>query len=148
MKLPDFEEIAVGMSLGELEYRLTLGRILQYREGTESNPVSSGDSSIAPPIICDNDSLLLPGFKTVIMGAGAESKSDERPMFMNTKVEFDFLGNARAGDLIKVRGKVADKYEKKGRQWVVVETLSSNENGPVLLGHTTYSWLSPVKTEK
>ncbi|HEX9975925.1 MAG TPA: MaoC family dehydratase [Dehalococcoidales bacterium] len=49
------------------------------------------------------------------------------------KSEHEFIRPMRVGSKVFVRGKVTDKYIKRGRQYVVTEFEAVDENGEVLL---------------
>jgi acyl dehydratase len=49
------------------------------------------------------------------------------------KSEHEFLKPMKVGSKVFIRGKVADKYIKRGREYVVTEYQAVDENGEVLL---------------
>jgi acyl dehydratase len=49
------------------------------------------------------------------------------------KSEHEFIKPMKIGSKVFVRGKIADKYIKRGREYVVTECEAVDENGEVLL---------------
>jgi hypothetical protein len=143
----DFDEIVVGESLGEYQYRLSPGRILKYLEGVESHhPWFEGPSPyggpIAPPMVCDSDVIRLPGVQERIIAGGTEGPVANRKGFLHAAQSYELLDPAFPGKRIVVTGRVVDKYEKSGRVWVVAEALSADEDGrPILRSRATFCWL-------
>jgi hypothetical protein len=118
-------KIEVGMDVGVLQYRLTPWRLLKYVDTTgDDNPWYRVDSPfggvIAPPTFFDSDLMRLPGLRQIV---------DLHPRRLLAGQEFDFLHPARPGNLITVRGKIADTYVKGSREYVVFEGLVSDEKG-------------------
>lgn len=149
MKLPpDFEEIEIGQCLGSYDYRLTPSRILRHIEAAEDNHPWYGQTSpfggaFVSPAVCANDMFMLPGFLRDIYGQAADGALTNRATFFHTKTELDFLTPARPNKIIRVSGKVVNKYVKRERCWVVLESLSVDEDGKeILRNRSTLSWLA------
>ena len=49
------------------------------------------------------------------------------------KSEHEFLGSMRVGEKVTIRGRVVDKYTKRGRDYMVTEFETTGESGDVLL---------------
>lgn len=152
MKLPpDFEEIEIGQCLGSYDYRLTPSRILRHIEAAEDNHPWYGQTSpfgvaFISPAVCANDIFMLPGLLRDICGQALTVPLTNRAMFFHTKAELDFIAPARAGKIIRVSGKVVNKYVKRGRCWVVLESLSVDEDGrEILRNRSTLSWLAQAQ---
>jgi hypothetical protein len=61
---------------------------------------------------------------------------------LHARDEVSFYRPAYVGDRIRVQWKVVDRYEKRGRTYVVVEVLVQNQNQEILLkrrSHETYT---------
>ena len=55
---------------------------------------------------------------------------------------FEFHQPARVGDQLTTTGKVLDKYQKRGKNYVVVETVTVNQNGEkITTGRGHFIWL-------
>jgi len=61
------------------------------------------------------------------------------PMLVHGEQEFEFLDVVRPGDMITTTSRIADIYEKKNKDFVVVETISKNQDGKeVVRGKFTF----------
>lgn len=138
----DFNDILVGEDLGMYRYRMTAGRILKYRETIGADcPWYTGDSPfggpIAPPTVCDGDHLWHPGNDRILLSPDGTLRKN----IFHASLVYEFINPARAGTEITVTGRVVDKYEKRGRFFVVTEWLSVDDDGRDILRHTsTYCW--------
>jgi acyl dehydratase len=55
------------------------------------------------------------------------------PAGLHAKMEFQFLEPIRPGARVRSRGKVIDKYERRGKPYMVTEYVTEDENGTVLV---------------
>ena len=57
---------------------------------------------------------------------------------LHAKMEFDFLEPTRPGMRVRSRGRVIDKYVRRGRQYMVTEYVTEDETGaPLVRGQFT-----------
>jgi acyl dehydratase len=57
---------------------------------------------------------------------------------LHAKMEFSFLEPVRPGMRVRSRGRVIDKYERRGRQYMVTEYVTEDESGvPLVRGQFT-----------
>jgi acyl dehydratase len=116
-----FDDLPVGEEYAD-EYVLTPELACDYAEGVaDLNPWylehSPFGGPVANPILIVAQHARL--FKTKYVTAGN----------MHTRHETQFLNPARIGKLIKVSGKLVDKYVKRGHEYLVMECLSVDEDG-------------------
>lgn len=55
------------------------------------------------------------------------------PAGLHAKMEFEFLEPIRPGARVRSRGKVIDKYERRGKPYMVTQYVTEDENGTVLV---------------
>ena len=55
------------------------------------------------------------------------------PAGLHAKMEFEFLEPIRPGVRARSRGRVTDKYERRGKPYMVTEYVTEDENGTVLV---------------
>ena len=123
-ELKTFEEIEIGEEFDPVEYHLTTEMILKQAEAVEDyNPwyrqnSPFGNSIALPTVTCRDYLPLLLGWRYAFAGIGILAKH-----------EVELLNPARPDSRITVRGKVADKYVRRGRPYIVIECCSVDENG-------------------
>jgi acyl dehydratase len=116
-----FEEMAIGEEYTD-EYVLTPELARDYAEGIEDLNAwyleqSPFGAPVANPILIVAQHARL--FKTKYSTAGN----------VHTRHETQFLNPARIGKTITVYGKLVDKYIKRGREYLVMECRSVDEDG-------------------
>jgi len=76
---------------------------------------------MAPPTLMANQALHL-RHSTYIVHAG-----------LHAKMEFNFVEPILLGTRVRTRGKVVDKYERRGKPYMVTEYVTEDETGRVLV---------------
>ena len=76
---------------------------------------------IAPPTIAANQALRMRHTKYVV------------PAGLHAKMEYQFLEPILPGMRVRSRGKVIDKYERRGRPYMVTEYVTQDEKGTTLV---------------
>ena len=122
MEKKDAYESQVGDELGPWESEVTEEMVRQMMEALEEpDPWYREDSpfggAIAPATITANDYIRV--FETKFTTSGP----------VHTKSEHEFINPLRQGKRYTVRGRVADRYERKGRDYVVIESVTIDEDG-------------------
>ncbi len=84
----------------------------------ESSPFGG---PIAHPTLLANQALLM-RHNQYIVDAG-----------LHAQMQFEFIKPVRPGMRVRTRGKVIDKYEKRGRHYMVTEFVTAEESGEVLM---------------
>jgi acyl dehydratase len=116
-----FEDLPIGEEYAD-EYVLTPEMTRDYAEGVaDPNPWYLGHSPFGGPVA--NPMLIVAQharlFKTSYSTAGN----------VHTRHETQFLNPARLGKVIKVYGTLVDKYLKRGREYLMTECRSVDEDG-------------------
>ena len=117
----DFEALSIGEEYAD-EYILTPEMARDYAEGiADPNPWYLEHSPFGGPVA--NPMLIVAQharlFKTRYTTAGN----------VHTRHETKFLHPARIGKRIKVYGTLVDKYLKRGREYLVMDCRSVDEDG-------------------
>jgi acyl dehydratase len=55
------------------------------------------------------------------------------PAGLHARMEFEFLEAIRPGMRVRSRGRVVDKYERRGKPYMVTEYVTEDEQGTVLV---------------
>jgi hypothetical protein len=76
---------------------------------------------MVPPTLMANQALHL-RHSTYIVHAG-----------LHAKMEFNFVEPILLGTRVRTRGKVVDKYERRGKPYMVTEYVTEDETGRVLV---------------
>jgi hypothetical protein len=76
---------------------------------------------VAPPTLMANQALHLRHSKYIVH-AGPHAR-----------MEFQFVEPIRVGTRVRTRGKVIDKYERRGKPYMVTEYVTEDETGQVLV---------------
>jgi len=119
----DFESMPVGMSLGTAEMVLD-DNLVHERAGLvqwEARELIDG-LRLAPPGISIYMHPKMRFAKLVNLRAAIWAKSEQ-----------EFFRPKKIGGKVFITGRVADKYIKRGRKYVVLEFETTNENGDTLL---------------
>ena len=107
-------EMSIGDQLGHLEYVITDENLALFRESVEF-------PEAAFPSIAVKEYL-----------AVLAKKFGEIP-FISAKHTERYFSPPKLGRSIQVSGWIRDKYERRGRNWLVVETLAVDEIGTEIL---------------
>jgi len=76
---------------------------------------------LAPPTLMANQALHLRHSKYIVHAG------------LHARMEFNFLEPIRLGMRVRTRGKVIDKYERRGKSYMVTEYITEDDAGRVLI---------------
>ena len=76
---------------------------------------------VAHPTLMANQALALRHSRYIVHGG------------LHAKMEFEFVEPIRPGMRVRSRGRVIDKYERRGKPYMVTEYVTEDENGTVLV---------------
>ena len=116
-----FHEIPLGADLGSVTYELSENLARRHVQATHQSPYPAQDGQqLAPVSMLAGDGIRLVQARYDI----AESvHAGQRLEIVNLPI---------VGSRVTVRGRLVDKFEKRGRQYVVVETVSEDDRGRLL----------------
>ena len=90
--------------------------------------------AIAHPVLLANQALLMRHSRYIV------------PAGLHAKMQFEFVEPVRVGMRVRSYGKVIDKYEKRGRHYMVTEFRTKNEeSGAVLTRGQFTQMIFPVE---
>ena len=122
-KKSGFEAIPIGLEVGPME--LTLD---EHSVGERAELVQWADRELM-----DKRRLAPPGMTIVEHARMKFAALPEMNVSIWAKSEHEFLKPMKIGSKIFIRGRVVDKYVKRGRQYVVTEFETIDEAGEKLL---------------
>ena len=76
---------------------------------------------VAPPTLMANQALHLRHSKYIVHAG------------LHAKMVFDFVEPIRVGTRVRTRGRVIDKYERRGKPYMVTEYVTEDDAGRVLV---------------
>ena len=129
-KLYSYEEIQVGETLGSYEYLFTQEMLDMYRES-----VDDPDASFAT-LAVKHDATAF------------ELAYNDQTGTINAANEVEFHAAPIPGKVIKVTGRVADKYLRKDLPYIVLEATAVDEDGMLLEKIRTYQLKKPDELGK
>jgi hypothetical protein len=116
-----FHDLPVGTDMGTIEYELSEERVARHLEAThQTHYPESGGEKLAPVSILASDGIWL-----------AEARFDISES-VHAGQRLEVVNLPIVGSRVRVSGKVVDKFEKGGRQFVVMEVVSEDDRGRVL----------------
>ena len=120
-----YSDVEPGLDLGVYEYTITPEQARAYAAslGDQTDwyeQDSPFGGPIAPPGFLANDYVKLIASQYEFVGG------------VHAKQENTYLSPARPGRRLRVTGRIADKYERRGKLWIVVETTTTDETGQEL----------------
>ena len=119
----DYELIPVGLDLGTLEISLSEDSVNQ-RAGLVQWEARE---------LMDKRQLAPPGISIAQHARMKYAKFPDLRASIWAKSEHEFIKPMRIGSKIFIRGKIVDKYIKRGRNYVVTELETVDEAGDVLM---------------
>ncbi len=129
-KLYSYEEIQVGETLGSYEYLFTQEMLDMFRES-----VDDPDASFAT-LAVKHDATAF------------ELAYNDQTGTINAANEVEFHAAPIPGKVIKVTGRVADKYLRKDLPYIVLEATAVDEDGMLLEKIRTYQLKKPDELGK
>jgi len=110
-----FDDIRVGQALGPVTHDVTVEMVRRYAEATgDAGPEARAADPVAP-------ASMAALFSTRLMGrVGIDRPGGS----IHAKQEYRFLAPLRAGQTATTTGTVVEKFERRGRRYVVFETLT------------------------
>lgn len=123
-----YDDLAVGSEFGELRFPLDAERVRRYIE-------ASGDAN---PIYTDADAARAAGLPGSIAPPGLWGVWGRQGYLREHRMpgggvlagqDIEFCKPVPVGETLSVNSRVTDRYEKKGRRFVVFETRAEDSRG-------------------
>ncbi|GIX48578.1 MAG: hypothetical protein KatS3mg131_2789 [Candidatus Tectimicrobiota bacterium] len=89
-----------------------------------------------------------PAFLAILSGKPMDATYEAVPGSIHVSQEFEFLRPLVVGETVTVSGQVVDKFEKRGRTYVVVETLYHDAAGNLLARGRAETIVPPAAQEE
>ena len=118
----NFEAIRIGQDLGTLEITLDEETVRNRVDLVQWQAGGLAEKGLVPP--------------GITISQHARMKFDALPAMRVSiwaKSEQEFLKPMEAGGKVFIRGRIVDKYTRRGRNYIVTELETTDESGEVLL---------------
>jgi len=118
----NFEAIRIGQDLGTLEITLDEETVRNRVDLVQWQAGGLAEEGLVPP--------------GITISQHARMKFDALPAMRVSiwaKSEQEFLKPMEAGSKVFIRGRIVDKYTRRGRNYIVTELETTDESGEVLL---------------
>ncbi len=117
-----FDEIEIGMEMGPLELDVSPEAIEEHRNWTRWEvEVDDNPANALPGIFLINHVRLL---TATLGGAGSRIWAKSRHEFFNP---------IRVGSQLVKRGRIVDKYLKRGKQYLIYEIETRDQDGTLIM---------------
>ncbi len=141
-QLIPFESIVVGEELGPVEYLVSEEAVREYcRDWDDGNPWYRGPSPFGGPVAPPAVMAGLTAFALLATKFNARATIGAQTAHRN-------LGPLPVGQRMTTRGKIADKYVKRGLEYVVITSTSYDEDGTAFRESTDHILLSLERVEE
>lgn len=139
-----WEDLAPGTETGSIEFVLTERMIDEYLEAMEcSHPWFEGGALPYPTRIAPTDMLA----KIAMTEVFQNYIHRELGPNMRARQSFKFCAPVPVGTKIKAIGRLTEKYEKRGKRFVTLEAVFTDEHGKELLVDKRTQYLFPPKSD-
>ena len=120
--IKSWEEVHIGDELGTIQYSVSPEMVREYVESLDDpDPWYLEDSPfggpVVPPFYLCNDYL------SVLFRVGYPIGQ------IHARAEHEFKCSIKHGMQLTVRGRVADMYVKREREYMVIETITTDQDG-------------------
>ena len=130
LKIFDYDQVAIGEELGSYEYRLTQEMVDNFRAAVND------PEAVFPTLAVKHDAT---AFAMVY---------DDQTGGVNAGNEVEFFNPPIPGKRIRVRGRIADKYLRRDKPYMLIEATAYDEDGRLLEKLRTYQMKKPDEVGK
>ena len=125
-----WEDLAPGTVTGSIEFMVTDQMIDEYLEAMEfSHPWFTTGAAPYPSRLAPSDMIA----KLAMTEVFQNYIQRELGPNMRARQAFKFYAPIRVGMKVKATGRLAEKYERRGKRFVTMEALFTDEQGAALL---------------
>ncbi len=125
VKIFDYDKIEIGEELGSYEYTLTQEMLDGFRQSVDD------PDAVFPSLAVKHDAT---AFAMVY---------DDQTGGVNAGNEVEFFNPPVPGRKIRVTGRIADKYLRRDKPYMVIEATAVDEDGRLLEKLRTYQMKKP-----
>lgn len=123
-----FDEIFIGQEFPNLEYHLTRETVQKYGEAVEDlDPIYTDEDAAAASefggLVAHPTTASIYVLKAYKVGVISP------PGGVHARQKFEFIAPTRPGETLQIKAKVVDKYIKREHRYVVIESLTVNQDG-------------------
>ena len=129
-KMFDYNEVLVGEELGSYEYEFTQEMLDRFRQAMDDPEATYATLAVK------HDAT---AFQMVY---------DDQTGGVNAGNEVEFFNSPIPGKKIRVTGRVADKYWRRDKPYIAIETTAVDEDGRLLEKVRTYQMKKPDEVGK
>ena len=116
-----FRDVPLGAGLGSVQYEVSEGLVRRHLQATHQSAYpAQGGLRLAPVSILASDGIRL-----------AQARYDISES-VHAGQRLEVVNPPIVGSRVTVRGRMVDKFEKGGRQYTVIETVSEDDRGRLL----------------
>ena len=130
LKILDYDKLEIGEELGSYEYVLTQEMLDNYRQS-----IDDPDAAF-PTLAVKHD------------GTALNMVYNDTTGGVNAGNEVEFFNPPAPGKKIFVKGRIADKYLRRDKPYLVIETTAVDEDGNLLERLKTYQMKKPDEVGK
>ena len=130
LKIFDYDQVSIGEELGSYEYRLTQEMVDNFRAAVND------PEAVFPTLAVKHDAT---AFAMVY---------DDQTGGVNAGNEVEFFNPPIPGKLIRVSGRIADKFLRRDKPYMVIEATAYDEDGRLLEKLRTYQMKKPDEVGK
>ena len=118
-----WDSVIVGEKLGPIEYVVDKEAVEQYCDDwKDPNPIYLKDSPFGGPVVP-------PAFRAGLDSFRLLATKFDSHATVGVKTEHEYINPAKTGKRLITTGKIADKYIKRGIEYVVIEYSLVDEDG-------------------
>ena len=130
LKILDYDKLEIGEELGSYEYVLTQEMLDNYRQS-----IDDPDAAF-PTLAVKHD------------GTALNMVYNDTTGGVNAGNEVEFFNPPAPGKTIFVKGRIADKYLRRDKPYLVIEATAVDEDGNLLERLKTYQMKKPDEVGK
>ena len=137
-----YDEIEIGREFDPPEVILSEEAVRKYLQAVEDNSAiyrdkdAAEDEGVGWPVAPPTTAAIFSRTSVLLQKEGKLP-----PGAIHARQEFQFVSPTRPGDTLTTKAKVVEKFIRKDRKWMVIESTTKNQRGEtVVIGRLTGIW--------
>ncbi|MDP2936945.1 MAG: MaoC family dehydratase N-terminal domain-containing protein [Dehalococcoidia bacterium] len=137
-----YDEIEVGREFDPPVLNLTEEAVKKYLQAVEDDSsiyqdqTAALDAAVGWPVAPPTTAAIFSRTSVLFQKEGKMP-----PGSIHARQEFQFVAPLRPGDVLTTKARVAEKFVRKDRKWMVIESTTVNQRGEtVVIGRMTGIW--------